>query len=376
MSRIESLDGLRGIAALTVLAHHALLVVPALADPYYTDQPARTGTFEWWLSHTPLHALWEGKAGVYVFFVLSGLVLTLPAVNGRGYQWRSYYPSRLIRLYLPVWGAVALALLTFALVPRTSTPDSLWLDERPRNVTIPAMIRDVTLVAGNGGLASPLWSLTWEILFSIALPVAILLAVKLYRLHVPLAIAGVVASTAGGMMKETALIYPPMFILGVILALRHREISSLASRLSPAGWWIVLVAAVLATSSRWLLMAFGAPVVVLDATVGLMLVAAVVFVIMALEWRSASRVLSTRPLRLAGRLSFSLYLVHEPIIVAAGFAFPGKPAIALMVVIAATAIVTPLFYYLVERPSHKLARRISKEIDRRSLQTQPATHTA
>lgn len=46
---------------------------------------------------SPLHALWEGKGAVYIFFVLSGIVLTLPAVKARqagntDYSWRAFYP--------------------------------------------------------------------------------------------------------------------------------------------------------------------------------------------------------------------------------------------------------------------------------------------
>ncbi|WP_368259248.1 acyltransferase family protein, partial [Blautia wexlerae] len=75
--RLRSLDGLRGLAAVIVLVHHALLVIPALAAPYYgqTVQPG----LPWLLVHTPLHLLWAGTEAVYLFFILSGLVLTLAA---------------------------------------------------------------------------------------------------------------------------------------------------------------------------------------------------------------------------------------------------------------------------------------------------------
>jgi peptidoglycan/LPS O-acetylase OafA/YrhL len=95
--RLHSLDGLRGLSALVVVLHHALLVVPALAAPYYDQGPAASGSAEWWLSHTPIHALWEGKAAVYVFFVLSGFVLPLLAHRAQ-FRWSVYYPQRLLRL--------------------------------------------------------------------------------------------------------------------------------------------------------------------------------------------------------------------------------------------------------------------------------------
>src|SRR3954454_3511925 len=130
-ARYTALDGLRGIAALVVVIHHSLLLIAVLASPYFTGRSAAAaGTFAWWLLYTPLHLVWEGTGAVYVFFVLSGFVLTLPAL-GRGYDWLAYYPQRLIRLYLPVWGGVILAALTILVVPRTSTVSSTWLLARP-----------------------------------------------------------------------------------------------------------------------------------------------------------------------------------------------------------------------------------------------------
>lgn len=366
MRRLTSLDGLRGAAALTVLLHHGLLLFPVLAEPYFARVPAPSGTAAWWAVHTPLHLLWEGKAGVYVFFVLSGFVLTLPAMRD-GHRWDAYYPSRLIRLYLPIWGAVAFAAVTFLLVDRVGIQDSPWLDERPRSLTAMMLVRDVTLVGGNGGIASPLWSLTWEILFSLALPIVLWVAIRVRRLHAVIMVAAVALSSVGGAIEETAVMYPPMFVVGVILALRREEVSRWCERIPKVGWWLGLILAVVLLTSRWTLMSFQTPHALVGATVGLMLVGAVFCVVAALEWPRAKRTLDAKPFQLLGTLSFSLYLVHEPIIVATGFALPDAPALALIVAVGITAVVTPVFYLAVEKPSHKLAKRVSKLVRQRSI---------
>lgn len=99
--RAHSLDGLRGVASLVVVLHHAMLAIPLFASAVFDDQAPAASLG--WLVYSPLHALWAGSEAVYVFFVLSGLVLMLPILGRPNFDWRAYYPSRLIRLYLPVF---------------------------------------------------------------------------------------------------------------------------------------------------------------------------------------------------------------------------------------------------------------------------------
>jgi peptidoglycan/LPS O-acetylase OafA/YrhL len=57
-------------------------------------------------------------------------------------------------------------------------------------------------------------------------------------------------------------------------------------------------------------------------------------------------------------LSFSLYLVHEPIIKAAAFTFPGSVTAQVGAIAIALGIAV-LFLKVVERPIHRVARRIA-----------------
>ncbi len=65
-----------------------------------------------------------------VFFVLSGLVVALPALR-KGFSWRAYYPARLARLYLPIWGSLALAAALVLLIPRPPAKREFGLLARP-----------------------------------------------------------------------------------------------------------------------------------------------------------------------------------------------------------------------------------------------------
>lgn len=88
--RLSSLDGLRGIAAVVVLIHHALLTLPQLADAYYDMDGLSEISLAWILTYTPLHVFWAGAEAVSLFFILSGIVLTLPVLRARGrFTWKS-----------------------------------------------------------------------------------------------------------------------------------------------------------------------------------------------------------------------------------------------------------------------------------------------
>ena len=112
--RLVELDGLRGLAALSVVCFHWLLTDPAFAiDP--GSGPLTSGMN--WLNETPLRALVAGPEMVLLFFVLSGMVLALPRLAGRGATYGRYLLSRALRLYPAVWAVTAIAALALLVEP-------------------------------------------------------------------------------------------------------------------------------------------------------------------------------------------------------------------------------------------------------------------
>ena len=320
------------------------------------------------LSASPLHVLWAGGEAVLVFFVLSGFVLTLPFLDdARRPRLQSYYPQRFVRLYLPVACAVAFAVLLFVVVDRTVQPGmSWWLPWHVSDLNATAVVKDVTLV-DPGSYNSALWSLRHEVLFSILVPLYVLIAKRGSQYAVPLALLAL----AGGLLtlsigRLEGLAYcQSIFIIGVLMAVRVRDLERLAGRLSTLQWSCVAIAAWLLVTARW--WAPGPD----RAAAGAAIVGSALVVFLFLGCPVAIRAGVSPVAGWLGRRSFSLYLVHEPIVVALGFAMPSTNHLLVIVIAVALSLgAAQVFYVLVERPSHRLARRTGQRL-RRSRPMEP-----
>ncbi|WP_280921584.1 MULTISPECIES: acyltransferase [unclassified Frigoribacterium] len=359
--RDRSLDGLRGLAAMVVVIHHSLLVIPAFAAPYDGIRAAPSIA---WLTYSPLHVVWAGREAVYVFFILSGLVLTASVMKSPAFSWVAYYPSRLLRLYLPVWASIGVAVLLMTSVPREfGVGDSSWVKGHDEIVTGPSVLRDAVLVTGTSGINSALWSLRWEVIFSVLLPLVVLVAVKFQHLWHVVVAASLLAVAAGTALNVTALQFLPLFFIGAIMAPhleRLRRLGALIDLLKrPAITWAGLfVGAVFLTTSYWTLSLISGRGIFRLAAV-LEVVGAGLLVALAIVMPTFKRALESRLVLFLGGISFSLYLVHEPIVVAISELLPaGSKAWTLMLAVPVSLAVAYAFFKAVEGPSHKLSRRV------------------
>jgi peptidoglycan/LPS O-acetylase OafA/YrhL len=153
-SKLEGFDGLRALAALSVLTYHV-----ALWSGYGAARPLTS-------------LLWELKGGVAVFFVISGALLYLPyarAVRDRGAlpDWRGYARRRVIRIVPGYW----VALTVFAAGPFGAFfAANLW-----RYYSLSQIYQPRTLFSGLGVA----WSLCVEVTFYALLPLFAWVAARL-----------------------------------------------------------------------------------------------------------------------------------------------------------------------------------------------------
>jgi peptidoglycan/LPS O-acetylase OafA/YrhL len=360
----ESLDGLRGAAALAVVIHHS-------ANIYLV-----TETRHWSLLTPILRALARlGHPAVLLFFVLSGFVLYVSFLRGHDKSYRSFLSRRLLRLYPALIVAVSgAALLHWLQSPRDCSAFDPWMASCwCHDLTVGGTLRIMSLMGlrAEDNLFNPvLWSLFIEMRFSI---VFMLLAVLCQRswivilgvgaaaylggahllaglgYHEPFLMGDSLASTAG-----VTLFYLPSFILGMLVA------HILHDRVGYKSW----------PHSNWIKTGIVASLIILGLAVNSDILrefvfAAIIFCVCL--GGSLDAMLRRRPFLFLGRASYSLYLIHLPILFAMTYWLQPTIGIAGAVLIAPvlSLVVARAMYSVIEVPGIRAGRKVAVMFARR-----------
>ncbi|WP_432396443.1 acyltransferase family protein [Pseudarthrobacter sp. L19] len=362
-TRVTQLDGLRGLAALVVVACHALSTLPWVGRVVSNDRSTRLTSPEMWAVFSPLHVFWNGTPAVHVFFVLSGFVLILPFTKGLpGKRWAPYYAKRLLRLYLPAWAALGLAVALIVLIPRTPSPlQSPWADMYVTGVDPGQVARDALLMLNASTINTPLWTLRWEVAFSLLLPLYVVAALRWRRFwHLKLGIAFGLA-LIGGVQHVEALTYLPIFLIGAILGVERERIRELTRSWPRVAWLLLAAVGLYLANAEWI-----SPDRPIQGVEAVITVGATLIVLVFLLSGAAKKLGDTTVAQWLGRISFSLYLVHLPIILAAATLLRGVSLpLGLVLGVAASFAVAELFFRYVERPAHRLSIAAGRSVERR-----------
>lgn len=363
-ARITQLDGLRGLAALVVVACHVVSTLPGIGSAVSGERSVGLNTAEAWAVFSPLHLLWNGTPAVHVFFVLSGFVLVLPFTRpGAVRSWAQYYAKRFFRLYLPAWGSLAVAVALMTIIPRSASPlQSPWADIYVTDPSVGQVFKDGLLLLTASTINTPLWSLKWEVAFSLLLPAYVLVALRWRRFwHVKIGLALLLA-LAGALLDQDWMSYLPIFAIGAVLGAERDRIRELTQSWPRSVWFFVAAAGVFLANAEWISPEQPIPGVEAVVTAGALLI-----VLLFISCRSAKRLGDTAAAQWLGRVSFSLYLVHLPIILAGVTLLRSVSLpLALTVSVAATFAAAELFYRYVEQPSHRLSTAAGRAVGRRT----------
>jgi peptidoglycan/LPS O-acetylase OafA/YrhL len=304
--------GLRGVAVLLGLGFHFL----------HLDGEGGT------LERTLLAVTRTGWAGVDLFFVLSGFLISgilLDARGGSGY-FRAFYTRRVLRIFPLHYAYLAVLFLVLpALLPsldvKAGTQGWFW-----------TYLGNVLFAREGGFEASPyaahFWSLAVEEQFYLAWPLLVWLLPRRGLAALCVALSAGAFALRFGIHRTTfnataAYVLTPARVdalaLGALVAIAARE-PSWWPRVRRAAPW-VLSASVAAVAAAWILrggLFGGDPVVQVWAFTPLAAgFAAVLVLSLDGEGSSAlSRALARPALRGAGKYSYGLYVLHYPIFLA------------------------------------------------------------
>lgn len=351
--RSASLDGLRGLAALSIFVFHGwLYTMPA---PDATDR-----------SSIGDYAAHELRLGLVAFFVLSGFLLSRPffkaALQGRPLpDLRRYARARAARILPAYYAALAGSIvLLWGLrgTPGLRLPPG---DELPLFVVFSQNFSPATVMKLN----PPMWSLAVEVMFYALLPLIGWLALRLpptRRLQAigPLALLAlglaynwtIAGHGLGLTFSKTLAAMLPYFALGMLaaLGLQGRTIDMRAKRiLIAAGVSLIAADAVVKAAAPANGIDVGETFVILrdlGSALGFALVVA------ALASAPRSRILGSRPFAAMGTISYGFYLWHVPVLlVLRGYGLlPLDPVAGTLVALGPALAVSALSWFALERP--------------------------
>jgi peptidoglycan/LPS O-acetylase OafA/YrhL len=315
-------DPLRAIAAVSVVGYHAALTAMVSVGSINFTPAGFTGPYG-----QPGRLLFGLEHGLYLFFVLSGYLIARPFVQSfiAGQPppptW-SYLRNRALRIIPLFWFVTTLVVIRYG-SEGASGLDVVGVYLFGQNYTHePAWVN---------GVLAPAWTLNVELLFYLLVPLVTVALSRIERgrldprgrLRLVLGLAAVVflASLALRQALPTTLnaqrqILPTLFAFmpGVALAAIEPSATAAVRRGATAwlrDWWLIAVGLALLAAELWLPLDLEGPRGLLIAAGAGALVAAPLL----RQWRGRSiwGWLDNRVLHWVGVRSYSLYLLHVPL---------------------------------------------------------------
>ncbi|MFE9255150.1 acyltransferase family protein [Streptomyces sp. NPDC006879] len=292
--RLRALDGLRLLAALMVAGYHYGGRGGEVAASWGTSPRAQFPTVSPWLAY--------GCLGVQIFFVISGFVICM---SSWGRPLRSFFTSRVARLYPAYWAALLLVTAVFALP---------WVAYR--TVPLSDLLVNFTMLqqpAGADRVLGVCWTLWAELRFYALFALFVVLPGggrrRILLFCAVWTLAALFAGAADSELAELVLMpqYAPFFVGGIGLYLVYRDRRDvLGWAVAVTGWLIGQQRAVaglwhapdprfFSYRSEW--------VIVAVVTAGFVAVALIA--VGRLAWARWGW------LTVAGALTYPFYLVHE-----------------------------------------------------------------
>ncbi len=383
-NKIESLDSIRGLAALSVvLSHFAGIFYPAMISgnmaPIHTSKDI-------FIYHSPLSIFFAGSFAVTLFFILSGFVLSLRFMSGKQ---KSLFPAAVKRYFrlMPVALIsilIAHFIISFGLLSSvdnvgviTGSPSlkGQYYPFEPSILT--ALHQGIIGVFSNQALVKTsynpvLWTIYYELLGSIlvfGLASIIKNQPKRWILYIISIIAFINTFFVG-------------FIIGLAIAdlyANRPKIFKKIGEISTVYKFSLLFFALSIASFpslgyfidngyHWTTINIFPQNIILTRTI-LQLISAIIIITLALSWRSMIRALEFKILRWLGKISYTLYATHLIIVFSLNlilfsklfghFSYNSAAILSTSISFTSMLLIASFTHKYVELPSIKLANKIS-----------------
>lgn len=374
----RSADGLRGLAALSVVFTHFIAAfLPSVLRHNYPElsqaPPTLSPTLE--LLSLPFPSvLYNGHFAVLLFFVLSGYVLTKPYFLERDITTlKKRLWSRYLRLNLPIAAAVVLSYLVFKLglyfnveaAPLSGSTFAWLRSQYSSDIPTSKAVLEATyqsIVFGSGVLLPPLWTLKVEFIGSIylllfyiikpadrhILPLLALLAMiaVIHRSDAVYYAAILFGSVLNKVQLQRGCAWGA-FTLGIYFAGYQADSSMYAALPSAA------LVSTSSTLTKTIYNTFGAALVTAAVVSGGM----------------GRTLLEHRIVQFLGRISFSIYLLHFIVLCSlASYLYvvmprtPTNLALILSVYVTTCIVLSAAFERVIDRPAIAVARRFASHL--------------
>lgn len=335
---------LRGVASLLVVLLHT---TGAVRDNFHTEFLG--GFFDF------------GGSGVDIFFVLSGFIITYTSrksLSSSG-NFLSFLKRRFVRIYPVYWIIISALLVVQVVMP------SFYRTHY--EFTAPNLLSTYLLFPGHVMVNGVSWTLSYELFFYFLFSIAFLVRDKKALLIASIVfLCSIIVLTAAGIVTESSnpwlkLVFYPMnteFFMGIAAALIIPKMSSKLSVPFIIAGSICFLAAGIASNNGYYIVANAFNRVIFFGIPSFFIITGIVSFELSRKVNLHSVLVSL------GEASYTLYLVHLPL-VTAGIKMlaklnPGSGIILQGVVCAAVIIICAVsifFYKLIEKP---LIARLNK----------------
>lgn len=285
--RFHHLDSLRGLAALGVAATHSIECFKDIKGQEYLNNIL-------------------GQSAVIFFFLLSGFVLSKSLqkdLSPRGIA--CYYIKRIFRLYPAAIVSIILAAVAAHFYDSTwnhmgaSSFIKEWMIKAESLRSLGDYVNAGLLQSKSQYLNSPLWTIRAEFICSFLLPVVLLLVRIDPRILMPLSIVLMIFLSRGIQYNSRFLF---IFFMGFLI---QKAVTSMGKFTSESTKWFLML-----TTALWLFsMRFG-----FDLVAETIILGAILLILVPCKINELKGILCSRPLLFLGRISYSFYLVHFPLL--------------------------------------------------------------